>query len=301
MAATQTPDGDRVLKRDLETGIRADFTGKKRETYGDFLQLKTLLSLQQTIMDPPQRDEMLFIIIHQVSELWLKLMLFELTQIRDNLALDRLGIALKGTGRVKAIQEQLISAWKTLLTMTPADYLQFRDALGNSSGFQSWGYRQVEYIMGNKDASYIRVHKHDPEIVALLETALAQPSIYDEVIRLLARQDFAVPAELIERDFREPYAGDGRIVAIWEQIFRDTERYWDLYDLAEKLMDMETLFQRWRFDHVSAVERVIGMRPGTGGSSGVAFLKKALDLKFFHDLYDVRNVLVHDTRPGATL
>ena len=266
---------------------------KGRETYSDFLQLDALLDLQATLHDPPQRDELLFIVIHQVSELWLKLMHHELAEARREIAADELPQALKHFARVKAIQEQLIAAWKVLNTMTPTDYLVFRDALGTSSGLQSWGYRLVEYILGNKNASYIKVHRHDPRIVARLEAALAEPSLYDEVLRLLARRGFKLPAAVVKRDWRKPFKGHKAAVNAWLTIYRKPRDHWDLYDLAEKLMDMETLFQRWRFDHVSAVERVIGHQPGTGGSSGVAFLKKALDLRFFHDLYEVRNRLIY--------
>jgi tryptophan 2,3-dioxygenase len=266
---------------------------KGRETYSDFLQLDALLDLQATLHDPPQRDELLFIVIHQVSELWLKLMHHELAEARREIAADELPQALKHFARVKAIQEQLIAAWKVLNTMTPTDYLVFRDALGTSSGLQSWGYRLVEYILGNKNASYIKVHRHDPRIVARLEAALAEPSLYDEVLRLLARRGFKLPAAVVKRDWRKPFKGHKAAVNAWLTIYRKPRDHWDLYDLAEKLMDMETLFQRWRFDHVSAVERVIGHQPGTGGSSGVAFLKRALDLRFFHDLYEVRNRLIY--------
>ena len=266
---------------------------KGRETYSDFLQLDVLLNLQATLHDPPQRDELLFIVIHQVSELWLKLMHHELSEARREIAADELPQALKHFARVKAIQEQLIAAWKVLNTMTPADYLEFRHVLGTSSGFQSWGYRLVEYILGNKDASYISVHRRDSKIVARLEAALAEPSLYDEVLRLLARRGFKLPATVVKRDWRKPFAGHKAAVEAWLAIYRRPRDHWDLYDLGEKLMDMETLFQRWRFDHVSAVERVIGHQPGTGGSSGVAFLKKALDLRFFHDLYEVRNRLIY--------
>jgi tryptophan 2,3-dioxygenase len=266
---------------------------KGRETYSDFLQLDTLLDLQATLHDPPQRDELLFIVIHQVSELWLKLMHHELAEARREIAADELPQALKHFARVKAIQEQLIAAWKVLNTMTPTDYLVFRDALGTSSGLQSWGYRLVEYILGNKKASHIKIHRHDPRIVVRLEAALAEPSLYDEVLRLLARRGFKLPAAVVKRDWRKPFKGHKAAVDAWLTIYRKPRDHWDLYDLAEKLMDMETLFQRWRFDHVSAVERVIGHQPGTGGSSGVAFLKKALDLRFFHDLYEVRNRLIY--------
>lgn len=288
-----TDDPKSKLNRPRKTGAKTDFAGKERETYSDFLHLDVLLNLQATLHDPPQRDELLFIVIHQVSELWLKLMHHELASARREIAADALPQALKHFARVKAVQEQLIAAWKVLNTMTPADYLEFRDALGTSSGFQSWGYRLVEYILGNKDASYLDVHRHDPAIVARLAAALGESSLYDEVLRLLARRGFALPAEVLRRDWRKPFDGHAAAVEAWLTIYRRPRDHWDLYDLAEKLMDMETLFQRWRFDHVSAVERVIGHQPGTGGSSGVAFLKKALDLRFFHDLYEVRNRLIY--------
>jgi tryptophan 2,3-dioxygenase len=281
------------LHRPLEPGIKMGSTGKGPQTYSDFLQLNVLLSLQSMLRDPPQRDELLFIVIHQVSELWLKLMHHELAEARREIAADELPQALKHFARVKAIQEQLIAAWKVLNTMTPADYLAFRHLLGTSSGFQSWGYRLVEYILGNKDANYIKVHGHDAEIVRRLEAALAEPSLYDEVLKLLARRRFKLPAAVVERDWRKPFAGHKAVLDAWLTIYRKPKDHWDLYDLAEKLMDMEMLFQRWRFDHVSAVERVIGMQPGTGGSSGVAFLKKALELRFFRDLYEVRNRLIY--------
>jgi tryptophan 2,3-dioxygenase len=271
----------------------APSAAKGRETYSDFLQLDALLGLQATLHDPPQRDELLFIVIHQVSELWLKLMHHELAEARREIARDELPQALKHFARVKAIQEQLIAAWKVLNTMTPSDYLEFRRALGTSSGLQSWGYRLVEYILGNKNASYIKIHRDDPKIVARLEAALAEPSLYDEVLRLLARRGFKLPTAVAKRDWRKPFAGHRAAVDAWLAIYRKPRDHWDLYDLAEKLMDMETLFQRWRFDHLSAVERVIGHQPGTGGSTGVAFLKKALDLRFFHDLYEVRNRLIY--------
>jgi tryptophan 2,3-dioxygenase len=293
MSQTPTERPGPRHQRPRETGIKTRLSDKGRETYSDFLQLDVLLNLQATLHDPPQRDELLFIVIHQVSELWLKLMHHELAEARREIAADELPQALKHFARVKAIQEQLIAAWKVLNTMTPADYLEFRHALGTSSGFQSWGYRLVEYILGNKDASYIDIHRRDPKIVARLEAALAEPSLYDEVLRLLTRRGFKLPAAIVKRDWRKPFTGHKAAVDAWLAIYRRPRDYWDLYDLAEKLMDMETLFQRWRFDHVSAVERVIGHQPGTGGSSGVAFLKKALDLRFFHDLYEVRNRLIY--------
>ena len=200
----------------------------------------------------------------------------------------------KSLARVKSILEQLISAWRVLLTMTVTDYVAFRDALGVGSGFQSWGYRMVEFILGNKDANHLKTHSHDPEATAKLEKALAEPAVYDEVLGLLARQGWPVPQELLSRDLREPYGGNDEIVAIWKQVYKNPQDHWDLYDLAEKLMDVEGLFQRWRFDHMSAVQRIIGHQIGTGGSSGVGYLKAALSLRFFHDLYEVRNALVAD-------
>jgi tryptophan 2,3-dioxygenase len=285
--------GEQLLKRGIEDTLVTDFATEHRSSYGDFLELKTLLNIQKTFQDPAEPDEMLFLIIHQVSELWLKLMHHQLVEVRRFLQKDEFGPALKNIDRIKAIQRQLIAAWETLQTMTPADYLTFRDALGNSSGFQSYGYRQIEFILGNKDTSTMKVHAHDPEVMEALNAALVKPSLYDEVIKMLARQGFDVPQELLERDFSEPYSGDPRIVKIWVEVYQDIDKYWDLYALAEKLMDVEALFQRWRFDHATAVERVIGMQKGTGGSSGVAFLKKALELKFFHDLYDMRSQLIY--------
>ncbi len=286
-------DTDRYLERGIEDSLVTDFTETHRKSYGDFLQLKTLLNLQKTFQEPAEPDEMLFIIIHQVSELWLKLMHHQLVEVRRFLQQDAFGPAMKNLDRIKAIQHQLIAAWETLLTMTPADYMTFRQALGSSSGFQSYGYRQIEFILGNKDPSTLKVHAHDPEVMEMLNAALFKPSLYDEVLHMLARQGFDVPQDLLERDYAQPYSGDPRVVKIWVQVFRETEKNWELYALAEKLMDVECLFQRWRFDHATAVERVIGMQPGTGGSSGVGFLRKALELRFFHDLYDMRTELIY--------
>lgn len=281
-----------ILKRPPEPGVKLDFqAGGPRQTYGDFLKLDQLLSLQTPIQDPPQRDELLFVIIHQVSELWLKLLHAELEQARRSIRQDDLQTCNKTMARSKAIMEQLISAWKVLLTMTTADYLSFRSGLGQSSGLQSAGYRMVEFILGNKDAEHLKPHRHDPATHARLAQALEEPGIYDEVLACLARRGLPVPARVIERDYREPYGGDPEVVAIWARIYREHDAYWDLYDLAEKLMDLEGLFQRWRFDHMTTVERIIGHQPGTGGSSGVGYLKAALALRFFHDLYEVRNHL----------
>ncbi|MEE9313698.1 MAG: tryptophan 2,3-dioxygenase family protein [Rhizobiaceae bacterium] len=285
---------DKAPKRVIEKSIQLDFgKSNKRETYSDFLQLDVLLNLQETFTDPPQRDELLFLMIHQVAELWLKLAYFELGEIRNLIQQDDLNRTIKGIGRVKAIQEQLINSWKVLLTMTPSDYKDFRDALGQSSGFQSWGYRLVEYIMGNRDSSYLAVHKHDQAVTDKLNAELNQLSIYDEVIHMLSRQGFDVPDDILNRDHKQSYVSDPRIVEIWHTIYSNQEEHWALYNLGESLMDMETLFQQWRFSHVRTVERIIGGQSGTGGSSGVEFLERALKLKCFPDLYALRDRLLN--------
>ncbi|MEE9375418.1 MAG: tryptophan 2,3-dioxygenase family protein [Rhizobiaceae bacterium] len=285
---------DKAPKRDLEKTIHREFgKSKTRETYSDFLQLDVLLNIQNTFTTPPQRDELLFIMIHQISELWLKLAYSELGEIRSLIQKDDLNRTIKTIGRVKTIQEQLINSWKVLLTMTPTDYKDFRDSLGQSSGFQSWGYRLVEYAMGNRDNSYLAVHKHDPEVIEKLNAELAKPSIYDCVIHLLARNGFPVDDDLLNRDKSQSYLSDPRIVDIWHTIYTKPDAHWALYNLGESLMDMETLFQQWRFSHVRTVERIIGGQSGTGGSSGVEFLERALKLKCFPDLYALRDRILN--------
>jgi tryptophan 2,3-dioxygenase len=266
-------------------------SGGSPQTYSDFLKLEQLLSLQTPIQDPPQRDELLFVIIHQVSELWLKLLHAELREACASIRKDDLQSCNKTMARAKAIQEQLISAWKVLLTMTTADYLSFRGALGQSSGLQSCGYRLVEFILGNKNAEQLNLHRGDPGALNRLTRALEEPAVYDEVISCLKRRGFDVPEEIARRDLRIAYEGHPAVVQIWAKIYRKRESYWDLYNLAEKLMDIEGLFQRWRFDHMTTVERIIGHQPGTGGSAGVGYLKRALDQRFFPDLYALRNLL----------
>ncbi|HEY8014839.1 MAG TPA: tryptophan 2,3-dioxygenase family protein, partial [Dongiaceae bacterium] len=246
------PKDDKIIvKRPLEPGMKLDFhdasqAGSRRQTYSDFLKLDQLLSLQAPIQDPPQRDELLFVILHQVAELWLKLLHAELVEGCRSIRADDIKTCNKTLARSKAILEQLISAWKVLLTMTTADYRAFRGGLGQSSGFQSAGYRLVEFVLGNKDAAHLKVHEHNREAYGRLTQALEQPAIYDEVLAYLARQGFPVPAKLLRRDLREPFAGDPEVVEIWVKIYREHDAFWDLYDLAEKLMDVEGLFQRWR-------------------------------------------------------
>ena len=257
-------------------------------SYGDYLGLDTLLSAQRPRSD--EHDELLFIIIHQASELWLKLSIHELAAARQHIRDDDLGPAFKMIARVSRIQGQLIQSWDVLGTMTPSDYHALRPHLGQSSGFQSFQYRMLEFVMGAKDASMLLVHE-GTEVHAPLVAALAEPSLYDEAIALLARRGFDIPGSVLERDWREPHRVDPAVEAAWVSVYRDPERYWDLYELAEKLVDLEFRFQQWRFAHLKTVERIIGFKGGTGGSAGAAYLAKALQGSFFPELFGVRTVL----------
>ena len=257
-------------------------------SHGDYLGLDTLLSAQRPRSD--EHDELLFIIIHQASELWLKLSIHELAAARQHIRDDDLGPAFKMIARVSRIQGQLIQSWDVLGTMTPSDYHALRPHLGQSSGFQSFQYRMLEFLMGAKDASMLRVHE-TTEVHGVLETALAEPSLYDECVRLLSRRGFDIPAELLERDLRLPHEANAAVEAAWVSVYRDPERYWDLYELAEKLVDLEFRFQQWRFAHLKTVERIIGFKQGTGGSAGAAYLAKALEGSFFPELFRVRTSL----------
>lgn len=254
-------------------------------SYGDYLHLPELLSAQRPLSS--EHDELLFIIMHQTSELWMKLCLHEVTGAMAQIRADELGPAFKMLARVGRVQSVLIQGWEILSTMTPFDYVRFRDSLGKSSGFQSHQYRMLEYRLGNKNRETARVFEHRPEHEAV-RAALEEPSIYDESLALLARRGFAVPKDKLERDFSEPYVADPRVVAVWRDVYRDVETHWDLYELAEKLVDLEYRFHLWRFSHMKTVERIIGGKPGTGGTSGVAYLKKALDLVFYPELWTVR-------------
>ena len=278
-------------QRDLEPDIELDFSQADRRSYSAMLQLDRLLGAPQPFQETPSHDSLLFIIIHQVAELWLKLILHEIEGARADIAADELGVAFKKLSRVKTIQQQLITAWDVLRTMTPADYLTFRDALGSSSGFQSYGYRLVEFALGNKDANHILVHQHDPAVKARLEAALTAPSLYDETLRLLSRRGFALSDDTLGRDLTQPYQMHADVLEAWRQVYLAPRTYWDLYDLAEKLVDIEDNFQHWRFSHVQAVKRIIGRKPGTGGSSGVPFLEKALQISFFPELYELRSII----------
>ena len=278
-------------QRDLEPDIELDFGRVDKRSYAALLQLDRLLGAQQPFQEKPSHDSLLFIVIHQVAELWLKLILHEIDGARADIAADELGVAFKKLSRVKTIQQQLITAWDVLRTMTPSDYLTFRDALGSSSGFQSYGYRLVEFALGNKDANHILVHQHDAEVKARLEAALMAPSLYDETLMLLSRRGFALSDDTLKRDLAKPYRMHADVLEAWRQVYLEPRTYWDLYDLAEKLVDIEDNFQHWRFSHVQAVKRIIGRKPGTGGSSGVPFLEKALQISFFPELYELRSII----------
>ncbi len=276
-------------QRELEAGIERDLAG--RMTYGGYLRLDTLLSAQRPVSDPPYHDEMLFIVQHQVSELWLKLLIHELRAAMEFMRGERIGPALKVLARVKQIQRQLFEQWAVLETMTPHEYLTFRDALGPSSGFQSAQYRTVEFMLGNKNADILEVFAHDSALQQGLRDTLQAPGLYDEVLRWLARHGHAVPREIQERDVGQPWQRRDDLVPVFRRIYEAPESFWSEFHLCETLVDLEESFQLWRFRHMKAVERIIGHRRGTGGSSGVGFLKKALDLSFFPELLEVRTVL----------
>lgn len=272
--------------RSLETGIETDFRDKM--SYGGYLALDELLSAQHPVSSPEHHDEMLFIIQHQTSELWLKLVLHELRTVRSSLQQDDLRMAMKCIARIKHIQRSLTEQWSVLATLTPTEYAQFRGDLGASSGFQSYQYRAVEFLLGNKNAGMIKVFKADPAAEQLLSGLLGETSIYDEFIRLLARRGFDVPEALLDRDVSEAHVFSEDLVQLYRKIYENTEKYWDLYEACEELVDLEDNFQLWRFRHMKTVLRTIGMKTGTGGSSGVGFLQRALELTFFPELFAVR-------------
>ena len=263
-------------------GAQMSFRG--RMSYGDYLSLDTILDAQHPLSHA--HDELLFIVQHQTSELWLKLALHEMEAARTAIATDRLDVAFKMLTRVARIFEQLNGAWDVLRTMTPSEYSEFRDALGQSSGFQSYQYRAVEFVAGNRNAAMLKPHAHRPDLEARLRAILARPSLYDGAIRLLARRGFAVEAE--RADLSQPRADSDALVAAWARVYADPAGQWDLYQLAEKLVDFEDYFRRWRFNHVTTVERIIGSKRGTGGTSGVAYLRRMLDVVLFPELWRVR-------------
>lgn len=272
--------------RKLESTIVTDFSANM--SYGSYLDLGTLLSAQHPLSVPEHHDELLFIIQHQTSELWLKLVLHELRAACALIRDDELEMALKRIARVKHIQKTLTEQWSVLATLTPTEYAQFRDFLGNSSGFQSWQYRAVEFLLGNKNADLIKVFDADPEARTLLAEVLGQPSIYDEFLRYLARRGFAVPAEVLERDVTRAHSINDSLLQVFQGIYENAAEHWREYEACEELVDLEDNFQLWRFRHMKTVYRIIGMKRGTGGSSGLGFLQKALELSFFPELFAVR-------------
>jgi tryptophan 2,3-dioxygenase len=275
-----------AARRDLEEGIQRDF--RRDMSYGDYLHLDELLATQHPLSDPPQHDELLFIIQHQTSELWLKLLVHELRSARALLRDDQLAPALKRMARVKHIQHTLTDQWSVLATLTPSEYASIRPFLATSSGFQSWQYREVEFLLGNKNADMVKVFAHAPATRAVLEELLHEPSVYDEFLAYLARAGYDIPAELLDRDWSQPYRLNLPLVDTFAAVYADPHRHWGVYETCEELVDVEDNFQQWRFRHLQVVQRTIGYKSGTGGSSGVDFLRRALDLTFFPELFEVR-------------
>jgi len=268
-------------------GARLDYAGTM--TYGDYLALDAILGAQHP--RSPDHNELLFIVQHQTSELWMKLALHELRGACDRLRADDLPPAFKMLARVSRIMEQLVHAWDVLATMTPSEYSAIRPYLGESSGFQSYQYREIEFVLGNKNARMLRPHAHRPDLHARVEAALRAPSLYDEAIRLIARRGLPIEPGQLERDFAEPRPHSAQLEAAWAAAYRDPQAHWDLYQLAEEFVDLEDAFRQWRFRHVTTVERIIGFKTGTGGTAGVSYLRRMLDVVLFPELWKVRTGL----------
>ena len=271
----------------IEEGAQLDFSTDM--SYADYLHLDAVLGAQQPLS--PDHNEMLFIVQHQTSELWMKLMLHELGAAVQCVARDELGSAFKMLARVSKIMEQLVHAWDVLATMTPPEYSAIRPYLSRSSGFQSWQYRSIEFMLGNKNAAMLKPHAHRPEILQRVEAVYRAPSLYDEALRLLARRGLAVPTSHTERDWTLPYAASAEVEQAWLVVYRNPQQHWDLYQLGEELTDLEDAFRLWRFRHVTTVERVIGFKRGTGGTSGVSYLRKMLDVVLFPEIWTLRTEL----------
>ncbi|KQL54478.1 tryptophan 2,3-dioxygenase [Heyndrickxia shackletonii] len=276
-----------MTDKKTQEGIYTDFTNKM--TYGEYLELDQLLASQKRLSN--HHDEMLFIIIHQVSELWMKLILHELTAAIQSIQDGELATAFKMLARVSKIQTQIIQAWDVLSTLTPSEYMEFRDQLGQASGFQSYQYRMIEFALGYKSKHILAIYKKDALLHDKLTKALHSPSIYDVAIQALNNEGFFIEEQLLERDYSSPYVANHTVEAAWLEVYRNVDQYWDLYQLAEKLVDIEDWLQQWRFRHMKTVERIIGHKPGTGGSAGVSYLKKVLDHRFFPELWDLRTKL----------
>ncbi|WP_276609397.1 tryptophan 2,3-dioxygenase [Bacillus sp. N1-1] len=270
-----------------EASIHTDF--KNNMTYGEYLSLDKILEGQNRLSD--HHDEMLFIIIHQVSELWMKLILHELKGAIEAIENDELSTAFKMLARVSKTQTQIIQAWDVLSTLTPSEYMQFRDSLGQASGFQSYQYRMIEFALGYKTPHVLKIYEKDKDLHEELKDAYEEPGIYDVAIKALSRAGLPIDKEILDRDVTETYGKNDSVMQAWLTVYRDVETYWDLYELAEKLVDIEDWLQQWRFRHMKTVERIIGFKQGTGGSSGVGYLKKVLDHRFFPELWDIRTEL----------
>ncbi|CAM3418389.1 tryptophan 2,3-dioxygenase [Parendozoicomonas haliclonae] len=261
---------------------------KKQKNYADFLKLDVLLNLQETFQQPAAAGEMMFIMIHQISELWFKLLHHEIRETCELLEQSRCLPAVTQIERIHAILRSLISVWECMQTLTPTDFLAFRSAFGNSSGLQSYGYRLIEYALGDRDLSCLRRYEEMLQGYTLLTAELERPSLYDHVLLYLNKRGFLLPAELLERDYSQGYSGHSAVVDIWLTIYRNSDRYQDLFILGEKLIEIDCLLQQWRHRHAVTVERVIGMQPGSGGTSGVPYLKKIMEKQLFPDLYQLR-------------
>ncbi len=258
-------------------------------SYGEYLQLDKILGAQKPLSF--EHDEMMFIVVHQVSELWIRLLRNEVQAVISGVIKDNLDPGFKALQRIAKVQDQLFGVWSVLATMTPSDYTAFRNVLGRSSGFQSLQYRLLEFSLGNKNADMLRVHQRDPVEHAELKRGLESPSLYDEVLRLLSRRGYGVPLEVRDRDFCEAYVPSKAVAAAWLGVYHNSQKDWDLYELAEGLVDLDHRFALWRFQHMKTVERIIGRKPGTGGTGGVSYLAKALELRFFPELWQVRTAL----------
>ncbi len=268
---------------------KAQLDFSKSMSYSDYLNLDQILNAQKPLS--PAHDEMLFIVQHQTTELWMKLMLHELHAATVCVTLDDLPSAFKMLARVSRIMDQLVQAWSVLATMTPPEYTAMRPYLGSSSGFQSWQYRCIEFALGNKNGAMLKPHAHRPELLAKVDAAYRAPSLYDEALRLLAREGLPLPAQALERDWTQPYVASEAVEAAWLAVYREPRKYWDLYQLGEKLTDIEDAFRLWRFRHVTTVERIIGFKRGTGGTGGVSYLRKMLDVVLFPELWKLRTDL----------
>ncbi len=273
----------------IVTDEKAQLDFSRDMSYGDYLQLDAILGAQRPLS--PAHDEMLFIVQHQTSELWMKLMLHELRAAITNVARDELGDAFKKLARVSRIMEQLVHAWDVLATMTPPEYSAIRPYLANSSGFQSAQYRCIEFSLGNKNAAMLKPHAHRADLLSQVQAAFEAPSLYDEALRLLARRGLPVPDSHTERDWTQGYVENDAVEQAWLQVYRDPRKYFDLYQLGEELTDLEDAFRLWRFRHVTTVERVIGFKRGTGGTGGVSYLRKMLDVVLFPEIWKLRTDL----------